>query len=50
MIVYLNFNGKTYTLNLTNIDEWTRQASISASDMQAFIKEVIKNNPNILTD
>ena len=50
MIVHLSFNGKIYTLNLNNIDIWTHQASMSASDMQAFIKEVIKNNPNILNE
>ena len=47
MIVNLSFNGKIYPLNLSNIDLWTRQATMSDDEMLEFIIDILKNNSNI---
>lgn len=47
MIVNLSFNGKIYHLNLSNIDLWTHQATMSDDDMLEFIIDILKNNSNL---
>ena len=47
MIVNLSFNGKIYPLNLSNIDLWKRQATMSDDEMLEFIIDILKNNSNL---
>ena len=47
MDVILNFNSKSYTLKLHEMDIWTHTAAISNAEMIIFIQEIFVNNPDI---
>ena len=50
MDVYLSFNSSVYTLKIRSMDIWTHQGSIDTPDMIEFLKELFKNNPNLINE